>query len=100
MKVTDADSDADCTTEANEPPALTLGGLVHGVVNSTASIAFSANAMRTGAKLSEVDLEALTRIERAAALVTETVKRFASAAASTPSRPRSGIDRRPLRGLL
>jgi hypothetical protein len=63
----------------NERPSSSVGALVHGVVNSTASITYAASALRAGGKLSESDLEALERIEQAAALVTATVKRFASA---------------------
>jgi hypothetical protein len=72
-------------TDADESPPPSVGALVHGVVNSTASITFRASALRAGGKLSESDLEALARIEQAAALVTATVKRFASA---TPAPPR------------
>ena len=86
MKVTDANSEA----TADEEPPLSLGALVHGVVNSTASIAFSAKALRAGTNLSASDLEALARIEQAAALVADTVKRFASAAPTVRPAPESG----------
>jgi hypothetical protein len=67
-------------TESEDEPPPSLGGLVHGVVNSTASIAFAASTLRAGGTLSSSELDALARIEQAAALVTETVKRFARAA--------------------
>jgi len=76
MKSREANRPAD---EDDAPPP-SLGGLVHGVVNSTASIAFAAGALRAGGTLSESELEALARIEQAAALVADTVKRFARAA--------------------
>lgn len=82
---------ADLTEDVNEAPPPSLGGLVHGVVNSTASIAFSASALRAAGKLSEFDLEALARIEQAAALVTDTVKRFA---ASAPTERTPGLEAR------
>jgi hypothetical protein len=82
MKVTDAH----CGGGANERPVPSLGALVHGVVNSTASIAFSATALRAGERLSTSDREALKRIEQAAALVADTVKRFAAAAGTSDRR--------------
>jgi hypothetical protein len=80
--------DADSTTDANEPAPPTVGGLAHGVVNSTASICFSAGALRAGGNLSEGELEAVARIEQAARLVADMVKRFAGAAepSSQPAR--------------
>ena len=88
-------TEANCEPGANECPPPSLGALVHGVVNSTASIAFSATALRAGDRLSTSDRDALARIEQAAALVADTVKRFAAAARGddTP-RPGSTVHRR------
>lgn len=81
----------DSRTGGENPPPPSLGALVHGVVNSTASISFSASALRTGGKLSESELAALARIEQAADLVADTVKRFATAAPSARQRaPKQG----------
>jgi hypothetical protein len=96
MKVTDAER----KTDANERP-ISLGALVHGVVNSTASISFSASALRTGGKLSGSDIEALVRIEQAAAQVAESVKRFAAAeSAPGPRAPEQGATVELLGGLV
>ncbi|HLK93162.1 MAG TPA: hypothetical protein VKZ18_24925 [Polyangia bacterium] len=82
--------EASSRTDADAAPAPSLGALVHGVVNSTASIAFSVGALRAGGTLAGNDLEALARIEQAAAMVADTVKRFASAAPARPSAARAG----------
>ncbi len=78
------------STQSDDRPQLSLGSLVHGVVNSTASISFSASALRTGGKLTGADLDALARIEQAAALVAETVKRFASTPPPAVAAPAAG----------
>ena len=90
MKVTDANR----RTDGKARP-VSLGGLVHGVVNSTASISFSASALRTSGKLNGTDVEALVRIEQAASQVADMVKRFASAPTPAPEAapaPSSRVD--------
>ncbi len=78
-------------TVEDAPPPPSLGALVHGVVNSTASIAFSVGALRAAGTLASTDLEALARIEQAAAMVADTVKRFATAAPTAhPPASRAG----------
>jgi len=64
-----------------------LGRLVHSVINSTAAITFSANALRAPGHLTESSLEALARIEQSAKLVADAVKTFATALRDAPAPP-------------
>ena len=70
-----------------------LGRLVHSVINSTAAITFSANALRAPGHLTESSLEALARIEQSAKLVADAVKTFATALRDAPAPPSDGSTR-------
>lgn len=78
------DTPPDGAFAENGCPTPDLGRLVHSVVNSTASISFSANALRGAGQLTDSSLEALTRMEQAATLIAQTVKAFATAARELP----------------
>ncbi len=69
-------------------PEADLGSMVHDVVNSTAVIKLAASALRVGGELSEPNLAELQRMEEAAAMVTQTVRAYASAARQSTMAPR------------
>ena len=75
--------DSDDATAA-EP--MTVGALVHQVLNATAAIRFSVSALRAGGA-SEPQLADLARIEEAAAMVGRSLKTFASTAELVPVAP-------------
>ncbi|HVV52398.1 MAG TPA: hypothetical protein VHO06_22215 [Polyangia bacterium] len=81
--------------DAEQSAVPNLGALVHGVVNSTAAITFSAGALRAAGELTGDALEAIARMEQAADLVTQMIKTFATAsraAESTAGAGATGVD--------